>query len=284
MKPLSILPASAIIPMKRKEIDMSINEITPQITLLSAAHVIFLAGTMIIAIAAAVFLSGKIGFSKKLVWVCLVIGLLCEMEKIFFFMEGSADGYRLPAEHIPLNLCPFQIFLIFALAVSQDIKKRGLLISYMYPTMFAGGFLGMLLPSVLFLGYHGVFDFSTYRYFLFHGMVVFLGLYLYLSKPVEFNIKSFASSLACLSLVMLVIVWANAFFGWDPAVNFWFLVRPPAENLPILNLDRGWTNYMLQLGWLAVLLFALCYIREIIRDLPGLIKSVIGKIKRQPAR
>ena len=251
-------------------------------SMFSSTHMMFLAVLLPIAAALAIFLSKKIGFSKKLVWFCLVLGLLCELEKIFFFMaENPGGGYRLPAEHIPLNLCPFQIFLIFALAISKDVKKNTFLLAYMYPTMVAGGFLGMLLPSVIDQGYHGLMDFATYRYFFFHAMVVFLGIYIYLSKPIQFTIKSFASYLAGLFLFVLVLIWINALLGWDPTVNFWFLVKPPRENLPIINIDNGWAIYMRNLFGVAVLLFALCYMREIVKGIPGLIKTIGGKLKKK---
>jgi len=247
-------------------------------------HVLFLSVTTIIAIILAVIISKKIGFSKKTVWICLIIGLLCELEKIMFFMEDTGFGYRLPAEHIPLNMCPFQIFLIFALAVSPDVKKRVTLISYMYPTMLVGGFFGIFLPSILFLGAHGVYDFATYRYFFYHGMVIFMGFYLYLSKPIEFTIKSYGLCIVGLALTVFVFIWLNAFFGWDNTVNFWFLARPPAPNLPIINVKYGWPAYLLQLAFLAVVLVAACYIREIIRDTPQLIRSIkvrLGKKREE---
>ena len=252
-----------------------------QITLLSGMHVLFLSVSTVTAIVLAVILSKKIGFKKIVVWICLVIGLLCELEKIMFFMEDTGFGYRLPAEHIPFNLCTFQIFLIFFLAIAEDVSKRKTLIAYMYPTMLVGGFFGMLLPSIIFLGYHGVFDFATYRYFIYHAMVVFMGFYLYLSKPIEFTIKSYGMSLACLSLMTFVFIWLNAFFGWDNTVNFWFLARPPAPDLPIINVKYGWSGYMLQLMFLAVVLVGLCYIREIIRDTPQLIRSIGARLKRK---
>ena len=252
-------------------------------SLFSGTHLMFLAVTIPIAIALAVFLAKKIGFSKKLVWVCLILGLLCELEKIFFFMtELEGGGYRLPAEHIPFNLCPSQIFFIFALAVSRDVKNCKILLAYMYPTMLAGGFFGMLLPSVIDQGYHGLLDLATYRYFFFHAMVIFLGFYLYLSKPIEYTIKSYVASFVSLLTIAFVIIWLNAFFGWDSTANFWYLVRPPAENLPIINIDNGWPIYVRNLMFLALILITLCYLRVIIRDLPGVIRSIKDKmIKKQ---
>ena len=249
------------------------NEIAHHIDLFSVPHIIFLAVLWPGAAFLAFFLSRKIGYNHKLIWVCAIIGLLSEIEKIFFFIERTPGGYRLPAEHIPFNMCPFQIFLIFALAFSEAPQKRTKLLSFMYPTMVGGGFIGMLIPSVIVLGYHGLLDLATYRYFIFHAMLIFLGLYLYLSKPIQYSIKSFGSSLMMLGMVVIIAVWVNAFFGWDPTVNFWFIVRPPAEGLPLLNLDRGWIFYILQLVWICLLILILCYLREIKRDLPKLIKG-----------
>lgn len=252
---------------------MPLNEISYPIGLFSVPHIIFLAVLWPLAAILAILFSRKFGYNKKLIWVCAIIGLLCEVEKIFFFIEETPGGYRLPAEHIPINMCPFQIFLIFALALSEFPQKRKALLSFMYPTMVGGGFIGMLIPSVVVLGYHGLTEFSTYRYFFFHTMLIFLGLYLYFSKPVQYSIKSFGTAVAGICMVVVLAVWINAFFGWDPSVNFWFIVRPPADNLPLLNLDRGWPFYILQLMWICMLLFVLCYIREIIKSINKLIKK-----------
>jgi len=70
----------------------------------------------------------------------------------------------------------------------------------------------------------------------------------------------------------------NGFFGWDPRVNFLFVVRPPREGLPLLNLERGWAVYIAQIAWIAVAVFTLCYSRVIARDAPGLVKAMKAKL------
>ena len=242
--------------------------------LFSVPHIIFLAVLWPAAAILAFVLSKKIGYSKKLIWILAFLGLLCEIEKILFFVEETAGGYRLPAEHIPINMCPFQIFFIFALAMAESPQKCKTIICYMYPSMVGGGFIGMLIPSVVVLGLHGLSDLATYRYFFFHAMLIFSGLYLYLSKPIQYSIKSYGTALAFVSMIVMLGIWINAFFGWDPTVNFWFLVRPPADNLPILNLNHGWPAYVLQLIWICTLLFTLCYLPVIIRETPELIKKI----------
>ena len=256
-------------------------EIMYPIGLFSIPHIIFLAVLIPAAVILAFNLAKKIGYSKNVVWICFIIGIISEIEKILFFIQEqtAATGYRLPAEHIPFNMCPLQIFFMLALLISIDTKKQSLLFSFMYPTMVAGSAFAMFFPAVVAAGYHGLLEIATYRYFIYHAMLVFLGFYLYKSKPIEYNIKSFGVATVGIFTLAIIMVWVNAFFGWDPVVNFFFMVRPPVENLPFLNLDNGWGIYALQVVGLGLLLIGSCYIKEIIRDLPGLIKSIGKKNK-----
>ena len=254
-------------------------EIQYPFSLFSVPHIAFLAILIPLAIVLAVILSKKFGFTKKVVWACVILSLLCEIEKIFFFMQEIPGGYRLPAEHIPFNLCPIQGLLMLVLAFSQDIKKHKYLISFMYPTMVAGASFAMFVPAVIAQGYHGLTELATYRYFFYHAMLVFMGFYLYMSKPIEYSIKSVGIAITALTASAIIMIWVNAFFGWDPVVNFFFLVRPPADNIPFLNLNNGWGIYMLQIMCLGVILVSLCYIREIIKDLPALIKNAVSKFR-----
>jgi len=257
------------------------NEVLYTFKIFSVPHILFLAILIPAAVILGIVLAKKVGYSNKVVWVCFFIGVISEIEKIVFFMqkhiimigETAINTYRLPAEHIPFNMCPMQIFLMLILVMSLDIKKHSFLISFMYPTLVAGSAFAMFFPAVIDKGYHGLLDVATYRYFIYHALLVFLGFYLKKSKPVEFTIKSFGYAVVGISSAAIIMVWINAFFGWDPGVNFFFLVYPPVQGLPFLNLDNGWGIYALQIMGLGLLLFSLCYIKELIRDLPGLFKK-----------
>jgi uncharacterized membrane protein YwaF len=253
-----------------------LNEIQYPITFYSVQHLAFLAVLWPIAVILAIHFSKKYGYTKKVVWSCLILGILCELEKIVFFMEDTGYGFRFPAEHLPFNLCPMQIFFISALAFSECHKKCKVLISFMYPALVGGAFVGMVIPSAAF-NFHGLMDFATYRYFFYHAMLIFLGLYLYMSKPIQFSIISFGYAFVSMLIVAIFGVWINAFFGWNPETNFCFLVRPPSEGLPILNMNNGWLGYMAGQMLVCLVLFSLCYLPVFIRDVPKLIKSISGK-------
>jgi len=253
-------------------------EILHPVNIFSPAHFAFLAVLWPAAVLLAAFLSRRYGYSRKIVMVCAIIGILCELEKIFFFVERSpyGYGYRLPPNHLPFAMCPFQIFLIFALAFSGSLKKRRPLLSFMYPMLVGGGAVGMLLQYTY--QFHGLLDFATYRFFLYHTMLVFLGFYLYMSQPIRFTIREYGMAIGLGMVAVIFAIWVNGFFGWNPRVNFLFVVRPPREGLPLLNLDRGWAVYIGQIAWIAIAVFTLCYIREIKRDLPELLRTLRAKL------
>jgi len=242
-----------------------VTEVRHPIALFSVQHLMFLAVLIPIAVVIANLVAKKFGFNKKVIWVCAIISILCELQRIFFFIEGSAaDGFRLPGSQLPLNSCPFQVVLIVILALSKKPEEHRKLLSFMYPMMFMGGFIGMLLAGEA-LSHHGLSDLATYRYFFYHMTVICLGLYLYLSKPFEYNLRDYSVSLFLAFCSMVIGVYMNAFFGWEPRANHMFIVRPPAPNLPILNLDRGWGAYFFAICGIGIFLITLSYLPVIIR-------------------
>jgi len=240
-------------------------EVRYPIALFSVQHLMFLAVLVPAAAIVASIMARKLGFNKKVIWVCAIIGLLCELQRIFFFIEGTvAEGFRLPGNQLPFNACPFQVVLIVILALSEKPEEHRKLISYMYPMMVCGGFLGMLLAGEA-LSHHGLSDFATYRFFFYHMMVISLGLYLYLSKPFKYDLRDYGMSLFLSFCSMIMGIWVNAFFGWEPKANHMFIVRPPAPGLPILNMNHGWGMYAFSMSCLGIILITFSYLPVIIR-------------------
>jgi len=267
---------------------MDLNEVRYPLELFSITHFTILAVLWTTVILLARFIVKRFGFTKKVVWVCFVIGMLCEAEKILFFIYGSYSemfgySYRLPATHLPFAMCPFQLFLILALLLSQDVKKRWALLGFMYPMLVGGAGAGTVVAFAA-NTYHGLLELATWRYFVFHGMLVFLGYYLYWSKPIHYTIKEYGMSLVGAATALVLAIWLNAFFAWDPHVNFLFVVRPPTQGLPFLHMYHGWLVYILRLVSLAIVIFTLCYIKVIIRDVPLLAKLIREKLARGQVR
>ena len=247
------------------------------ITIFSLPHVIFMLVLFPLTPIVGRFLAKKYGFSKKVIWVYAVIGLICEIERMLFFLEETTGGgYRLPPNHLPLNTCPLMVIFMFILALSEFPHKKRNMIAYMYPMLVGGGFIGFLIPSAA-VDYHGLIEVATYRYFFFHAMTISFGFYVFMSKPFEFTMRDYGMGLFLSGFMLLVGVWLNAFFGWDPEVNQMFVVRPPLPGLPLLNMRFGWPGYILNMMGIGLFLISLCYLPVIITCISTFIKKLTGK-------
>lgn len=64
---------------------------------------------------------------------------------------------------------------------------------------------------------------------------------------------------------MFIMLWVNSILQvYD--TNFFYLVRPPMDNLPILNLNNGWFVYFISLITVALILFSLLHLPFIILE------------------
>lgn len=242
------------------------------VAMFSLPHILFLL-CLPLAAFLGIHVARKAGFSIKVLWTCALIGLVSEFEKILFFAREipGHTGSRMAAGQLPLNMCPFQVILLLVLVLSGNPQKHKNILAYMFPTTIAGGFMATLIAAAI-ENYHGLLDISTYRYFFFHAMLVFLGFYLYFSKPINYDIKSYFTAIFGALLWLIAGIWMNGFFGWEPSVNFNFAVRPPAEGLPLLNLNNGWPAYIFTLIAMGTVLITLCYLPVIIREIRGFLK------------
>jgi len=59
-------------------------------------------------------------------------------------------------------------------------------------------------------------------------------------KIVTYTWKLFVRNLSYLGILVLIATWINSILSvTNPEVNFFYLCRPPMDNLPILNLNHG---------------------------------------------
>ena len=69
----------------------------------------------------------------------------------------------------------------------------------------------------------------------------------------------------------MIAIYANSILNdGSGKINFMYVVAPPADNLPILNLDHGWFVYILSYAGVALLFISLTYIKPIINAIKEL--------------
>ena len=122
----------------------------------------------------------------------------------------------------------------------------------MVPSMLLGGIMALLIPTV------GVnfTDPQVYQYFIFHAYIIFFAVYVLRQKLVNWSWKTLLRNFGYIGVLAFFVMLINSVLsiGFERG-NFMYLVRPPMDNLPILNLDNGWVVYFFSLaGVMAVLL------------------------------
>lgn len=224
----------------------------------SLEHFIWLAISIVI-IVAMLFIVKKFNLSfDAVVTVMLVMSVCSEVTKILCNMEpapGGRTGLILDPGDLPFHLCSMQIFLLFILKFflkTESGKEK--MLAFMCPTMLIGAVIALFIPTVG-VGFNVV---QVYQYFIFHAFLIFFAIYILKYKLVKWTWQLYFKNLGYLGCFALICMWINsALSGVLPRVNFMYLVRPPMENLPILNLNHGWAVYFITLIVLGVALLGI---------------------------
>ena len=220
-------------------------------------HFIWL-GISLVIIVGLLFIQKKYNLSfETILTIMLVMSVCSEVTKILCNMEPAPDGRTgliLDPGDLPFHLCSIQIFFMFGVKYIKNETFRERMIGFMIPTMLLGATIALFIPTV------GT-EFTVvqvYQYFIYHAFLIFFAIYCLKQKFVNWSWGVYFRNLKYLGAIALVVIWINsALSGVLPRVNFMYLVRPPMENLPVLNLDNGWTVYFLTLIGLVLSLVAL---------------------------
>lgn len=209
------------------------------------------------------FLSLKFKFSYKTsARIMALIALISELTKIFTHIEeAQGGGGVLEPGALPLHLCSILIFLVFYCALSNNEKLVGKVTSFCTPVAIWGGVLAILMAT------SGV-DFAkpfAYQCFIYHAGLIWWALYLLITKQVDLGLKAYLRNMALLGGMLYLMIWVNSALSvYD--TNFWYVIRPPVEGLPLLNLDNGWYAYFLTIQCIGLIALTIVHLPAIIRE------------------
>lgn len=165
---------------------------------------------------------------KKVLNVCCVVCVASELIKTFssIKMIPSADGTMIfpyiEMKHMPFHLCSIQIILIFLARFSSNEKLKTNLLAFMYPTTILGAFLALIMPSIFSttISINQAFTHPiAYQFFLYHTMLVILGIYIYTSHEIQLEVKHYFSTLIILLVVSFISIYLNSMFASPVYVN-----------------------------------------------------------------
>ncbi len=214
-------------------------------------------------IAVLLFLSLRFRFSYRTATrIMALISLASELCKIFTHIEeAEGGGGVLGPQYLPLHLCSILIFLIFYCAFSKKEEMVKKVTSFCLPVGIWGGALAILMAT------SGT-DFAkpyAYQCFIYHAGLLWWALYLICTKQVDLGVKAYLRNLAVLLVLLFVMLWVNSILSvYD--TNFFYVVRPPAEGLPLLNLDNGWFAYFLTLVGLGLVGVTLTHLPAMLKE------------------
>ena len=206
-------------------------------------HFIWL-GICAAIIAVLTFISLKLRLSfKTSAYIMAAITLVSETAKIISHMEyvngkDCTDGMVIDPNALPLHLCSLLALAFLYLPFCKNEKIKSFLTSFIIPV----GLIGALLAILMATSGTDFSDPEPYQCFIYHSAMVWFAIYLVATKQTELGIRAWGRNLMTAGGMAVMMIWINgALQQYD--TNFWFVVRPPADNLPILNLDHGWYAY-----------------------------------------
>jgi hypothetical integral membrane protein (TIGR02206 family) len=181
---------------------------------------------------------------KSAGFVMTAICIFSEVSKIMSDMEESptTDGMVLDPGSLPFHLCSLLLFAVLFITFGRDGALKQTLMSFMAFAGTIGSFCAIMIPT------NGTDfgDIGAYQCFVYHAGLMWFSIYLIGSGKAKLGLKAYGrNTLLLLSLVVAMIYVNSALSAYG--TNFLYLVRPPMEDLPVLNLDNGWYVYFLTL-------------------------------------
>lgn len=215
---------------------------------------------------------------KNVLSFACAVSVLSELTKTLSVLEmvPSADGSTmhlyLEMQHLPLHLCSIQIIFIFYARFAKDSRAKETLLAFMYPSCTLGAFCALLMPSIFSTSIRVDQAFThplAYQFFLFHVMLVVLGIYIAACGEVNIQPRHYLSTLGILGALGFFAIYFNSMFAVPTYVdgvlvsveystNFFFTQRTPIG----IELTEKW-HWFLYMGiilTLAAVLIALCYL------------------------
>ena len=187
--------------------------------------------------------------------IMVVICLFSEISKIMSgMMESPNGGMFLNPQSLPFHLCSLILFGIIYITFGKDGLLKQTIIDFVAVLGTLGSIAAILIPT------NGT-DFTSidsYQCFVYHAGLLWFSLYLIFSGNARMDMAALGRNLTILFFLTLLMIYVNgALSSYD--TNFMYVVRPPMENLPYLNLEKGWYVYFLHLLALGLTLLCLFY-------------------------
>ena len=200
---------------------------------------------------------------EKVLNYCVAVCYLSEFTEVFSVLEmtSSSDGSimfpYIPMNHLPLHLCSIQILLITYVRFTENKKSRDNLLAFMYPSCLLGALAALAMPSIFSTSITVDQAFThpmAYQFFVFHTMLVTLGIIIAWSGEIKWKWKHYHQCLIVAAAMGFISLYVNSIFASPTYLdgkllhvdfwpNFFFTYNNPL-GIKITTI-QGWYIYLL---------------------------------------
>ncbi len=246
-------------------------------------HYIWLSICIVLIVGSTVFLMKRRPDMDAVLTAACIVCVLSELVKTFSAIEivPSASGKKMypymELQFIPLHLCSLQILLICFARFTKNLRLKETVLAFLYPAGVVGAAFALAIPTIFKRSVKAAEAFTdpwAYQYFLFHAMLIILGLYIAFSGKVNLRPKHYFTTVGILGVLGVLSLYLNSMFAEpvykngklisvDYTTNFFFTYRPPI-NIPLTE-KWHWCLYLAVIAALALTAIALCYLPVFIR-------------------
>lgn len=175
-------------------------------------------------------------------------------------IPSNFGGMVLNPEALPFHLCSLLLFVTLYITFGKDGKVKQMLINFTAVAGTLGSICAILIPT------EGTSfrEIPPYQGFLYHAGLLWFSLYLILHQKAELGVGAYLRNLLIISVLAVANLYVNSILS-PFGTNFMFLVRPPMENLPYLNLNHGWFVYFIHILGLGLALLTFFHLPFMLR-------------------
>jgi len=229
-------------------------------------HIIFMICGFTLAFFLAYFLSKNKKINpKKILFISSIFLIVTEIYKqLFYFFVIGNGSYVFWI--FPFQLCSLPMYLGVILYFSKSNLVSSSIKNFMCVFSFLGGVASYLEPS----GMHHEYVTLTLHSYIWHLVLVFIGLYIFLSCDVCNTKEGYFGSSVIFLISCLIAQFFNTVFHKIEYINMFFI--SPFYNSSIIVLKDIYKNF----GWFAAFIsyiIALLLASAIIYKIFGLIKK-----------
>lgn len=202
---------------------------------------------IIISFIASFLFIGKFLSSRQNLLVAKTIGFFLLLVTVISHLGNLESGQWSVKEHLPLHLCSINGLICICILFIPKNKK---LFEFNFFGGVLGGFVALLTPQIN--DYDGsILEYSVY--YLQHGMIILIPLYLYYYLNYKLRPYSWLMTLIFLNILMAILIPLNSYLG----SNYMYVNEPPKVKNPLIIGE--WPIYLFNLEIIIIILFAVTY-------------------------